>query len=125
VGQWTNPLSAFQQHLVRFAKIATLVSVAWTVLCAILLVGWQTTLWLQEGVWNSYSLSSLIGRLERDRVATYVTAGAAKLETGSINKQAVLNWLLEMPSIVPLLIASALLLGFYIWLKDIEKKSAH
>jgi hypothetical protein len=37
---------------------------------------------------------------------------------------AMADWLLDVPAIVPILIASALLLGFYLWLTSIEQASS-
>ncbi len=117
-------LSAFQQRLVRYAKITALLSAVWTILCAVLIVGWQVTSWLQNGVWDAYPLSSVIKSLENDQAVSYVTASSDKFETKLMDKQVMADWLLEIPAIVALLIASALLLAFYMRLTVIEKNSS-
>jgi len=108
-------LFAFQQHLVRFAKIAALLSAAWTMLCAVLVVGPQVSAWLQDGVLDAYSLSSTISRLHGNQ--KYFTAGSDNLRSNWI-----VDWLLEVPAVVPLLTASALLLAFYAWVATVEKE---
>jgi hypothetical protein len=109
---------ASRQRLVRFAKMTALLSAAWTILVAILIVGRQATSWLQDGVWESYPLSSVISSLEKGQGSTYTTASADKPAAIS----GTLDWLLEIPAIVPLLIASVLLLAFYSRLTTIEKR---
>ena len=111
-------MSAFQR-LVRFAKTTALLSAVWTILCAVLIVGWQVVSWLQNGVWEPYSLSSIIKGLQGNQDITYATASANKSVTGGIT-----DWLLEIPAILPFLIASTLLLTFYTWLATIEKKNS-
>jgi ABC-type sulfate transport system permease component len=108
------------QHLVKFTKISTLFAAALTILCAVMLFGWQITSWIQNGVWNAYPVSLVISSLQADRNGTYVTASVKKVETGSPIKE-VSDWLLDIPAIVPLLIMSALLLVFYLKLSAIQK----
>jgi hypothetical protein len=95
-----------------------LVSTVWTILCAVLIVGWQVTSWLQGGIWDP-SLSSMIRSLQGNQDITYATASANKPATEGIT-----DWFLEIPAIVPLLIASALLLVFYAWLATIEQEDS-
>jgi hypothetical protein len=91
--------------------------------CAVLLVGWQITSWLQKGAWDVFSVSSLIKRIEHDHVAAYAMASADRPATDLIDKSPVVDWLLAVPAIVPLVIATALLFGFYIWLDKVEKSA--
>jgi hypothetical protein len=113
-------VSPFQQ-LVKFTKITVLFAAAVTILCAVMIVGWQVTSWIQNGEWNAYPVSSVISSLQRDRNNTYVTASLKKVETGSPFWEAVADWLVDIPAIVPLLIAAALLLTFYAKLSAIER----
>ena len=106
----------------KVAKTTTLFAVGWTILCAVLLAGWQIASSLQKGAWDAFSVASLIKRMKADAVATYTVASADKPATSLTNN--FVDWLLAVPAIVPLLIAAALLLGFYIWLNDVEKKPA-
>jgi hypothetical protein len=117
-------VSPFQQ-LVKFTKTTVVFAAALTVLCAVVIVGWQVTSWIQNGEWNAYPVSSVISSLQRDQNNTYVTASLKKVETGSPFWEAVASWLLDIPAIVPLLIAAALLLAFYLKLSAIEKASTN
>ena len=115
-------LLAFQQGLVRFATMTALLSAVWTILVAVLIVGRQTTSWLQNGVWETYSLSSVINGLKKDQGSTYTTASSDRTASELTIMQGAPDWLLEIPAIVPLLIASVLLLVFYSRLVVIEKR---
>jgi hypothetical protein len=111
-------LSSFEQTLLRSAKIAALLSAVWTILCAVLLIGSQVTTWLHTGAWDAYPISSAINNLKNDGVNTYVTASSDKPELTST--QVMVDWLLEIPTIVALLIALSSLLAFYRLVKIIE-----
>jgi hypothetical protein len=74
-------VSPFQQF-VKFTTITVLFAAALTILCAVVIVGWQVTSWIQNGEWNAYPVSSVISSLQRDRNNTYVTASLKKVETG-------------------------------------------
>jgi hypothetical protein len=115
-------LSAFLQ-VVKFAKMTALLAAAWTILCAVLIVGWQVTSWIQNGEWEAYRVSSVIISLKNDRNYKYVTASLDKIETDSTIQQVLADWLLDIPAIVPLLIVAALLLAFYLKLSAIEKRA--
>jgi hypothetical protein len=116
-------LSDFHPRLLRFAKATTLFSAAWTIMCAVFLTVGQIALWLKNGVWDSYPISSVINRLKTDQAPPYLLASSDKLDAELINNPELANWLLRIPAIVPLLIASALLLAFYLLIRVIEKDS--
>jgi hypothetical protein len=116
-------VSTFQQ-LARFAKLTALFAGALTILCAAMIVGWQVTFWIQNGEWNAYPISSVINGLHSDGNTTYITASLKKVESGSSIKQAMTDWLLEIPAIVPLLIVASLLLVFYLKLSAIENAAS-
>ena len=103
-------------RLVRIAKVASLATNAWTIFYAIVIVGWQITSLLREGSWPALPLSSVINKLEYEPGAIYATASAHEIESS------VLDALLRVPAIVPLLLASALLTAFYLWLARTEKR---
>jgi hypothetical protein len=113
-------LSSFEQPLLGFAKISALLSAVWTALCAVLLIGWQVTSWLYTGVWDAYPLSSVVNSLKSDGGNTYITASSAKIEPELTTTQEMVDWLLEIPTIVALLIALSLLLAFHRLVKIIE-----
>jgi hypothetical protein len=122
-------LIAFQHHLVRIAKVTALLAAAWTLLCALLIVGWQAISWLQSGIWSRYPLSSAIEGLGGGQRARYLTASSDPLDNRLLNVkkqwaniQAMIDWVLDLPTIVPLLIASVLLLALYVRLAAAQEE---
>jgi hypothetical protein len=101
---------ALDQRLIRLTKTAALISALWTVFCAALLFGWQAVVWLKQGVWRSYTVASLI---RGDPEVTYTTA--------SYDSNQLLEDFLELPAIIPLLVAAILLLAFQSWMASIQK----
>ena len=100
------------QRVIRSARLAALICAGWTVLCAALLAGW----WVWSG--DAYPTSSIVQLLSPDR--TYVTASFS--ETEWTLKEALIDWLLDLPVIVPLLTTAALLVVLYRWLTVIDKR---
>jgi hypothetical protein len=100
--------------------MTALVADIWTILYAVLIVGWQITSLLREGSWPALPLSSIINKLEFNRGAIYATASTDEIERSQLAN--VIDAMLRVPAIVPLLLAAALLTAFYLWLTDIEKQ---
>jgi hypothetical protein len=100
--------------------MTALVADLWTILYAVLIVGWQITSLLREGSWPALPLSSIINKLEFNRGAIYATASTGEIERSQLAN--VIDAMLRVPAIVPLLLAAALLTAFYLWLTDIEKQ---
>jgi len=113
------PLPAFLR-LIRFAKIAALVAGIWTVLYAVLIVAWQVTKLLKGGSWPALPLSSAFNTLRYNGAEIYVPASVGEIENGHLKN--LLDVLLRIPVIVPLLLATALLTAFYLWLANTEKR---
>jgi hypothetical protein len=107
-----HPLAAF----IRFARMASLVANAWTIVYAVMIVGWQVSSLLREGSWPALPLSSVIDKLGYGRGAIDATASVHEIDSS------VLDTLLRVPAIVPLLLASALLTAFYLFLARTEKR---
>ena len=88
----------------------------WTIVYAVLIVGWQTIIFLRDGGWRALPLSIVFNRLEYSRGESY----SAKIE-GS-HPTNLTEALLQVPVIVPLLSAAALLTAFYLWLSKTERR---
>jgi len=102
----------------KFAKVTVLASAVWTIFCATFIFGWQFISWLRYGAWDVFPISSIVLTGQ----AIYVTASAEQTRPQQAVFQSVIDWLLEIPAIVPLVIASALLFGFYARLSMMEKQ---
>lgn len=107
-------------RLIRFAKMTALVADIWTILYAVLIVGWQITSFLREGSWPALPLASVINKLELSGGAIHTTASIGKIQRGQL--EYVTDAMRSVPAIVLLLLAAALLTAFYLWLTDMEKR---
>ena len=105
-------------RFLKFAKMTVLASAVWTIFCATFIFGWQLISWLRDGVWDAFPISSVI----LSGKAIYVTASAEQIRPQQAVFQNVIDWLLAIPAIIPLVIASALLFGFYARLSMMEKQ---
>ena len=54
------------QRLVQLAKVATLLSAVFTILCVLVVFGSQVASWNRTGVWDTYRLSSVVRSLNDD-----------------------------------------------------------
>ena len=112
-------LSAFLR-LIRFARLAALIADLWTILYAVLIIGWQIVIFFREGSWSALSIKVVLDKLEYGHHVGYTTAQIRENEgSGLLNA---VDALLHIPAIVPLLLAAALLTAFYKWLKDFERQ---
>jgi hypothetical protein len=107
-------------RLILFTRITALVANIWTIFCAVLIVGWQMTIFLREGSWHALPLSSVFSELKSSRGEVYSTASIDKIERSHLTNLA--DALLQVPVVVPLLLGAALLTAFYLWLLDIERR---
>jgi hypothetical protein len=114
-----TPLPAFLR-LTRFARMTALVADIWTIFCAVLIVGWQMIIFLREGSWHALPLSSVFNALEYSRGEIYSTASINNI--GKSHPTNLADALLQIPVIVPLLLAAALLTAFYLWLSNTERR---
>lgn len=106
-------------RLVRFAKLTALIAGVWTIFCAVLIVGWQITIFLKDGSWQALPLSLAFDKLEYQH-EVYSTASIDKISRSLTTN--FIDLLLQTPIIVPLVLATALLMAFYSWLSNIERR---
>jgi len=116
---WGHKVTAFEQRLVRFTKIAVIIAATWTGLSAAMLVSAQLIFWLQNKEWDAYPISSVIAD-RRD--ITYTVASSRELNKDQIYDNQIVDWVLHVPAIVPLLIAFVCLVAFWMRLSEIEKR---
>jgi hypothetical protein len=116
-----NRLSAFKR-IVRFAKLTTLLSGVSTILCATAVFRFEVSSWLRTDVWETYQLSSALRGLKSDQSAVYVTASTDKFQTELTSTQAIVDWMLGIPTVLLLLAVAALHVLFYLYLVAVEKQ---
>ena len=100
--------------------MTALVADIWTVFSAVSIVSWKMITFLRDGSWHALPLSSVFNTLEYNRGEIYSTASIDKIDEG--HQAALADALLQVPVIVPLFLAAALLTAFYLWLSDTEKR---
>ena len=103
-------------YLIRFTKLAALAANAWTIVYIVLIVGWQLTTLLGSWEWPALPLSTVIGKLQHSRDTAFVTGSVSGIDPSAVDT------LLRVPVLIPLLLASALLTVFYLWLASTEKR---
>jgi len=96
--------------------VTALIANAWTFFYVVLIIGWQITSLLRKGIWPSLPMSSVIKKLGSDHDTIYVTASIHNIESS------IVDVLLGVPVIAILLVASALLTAFYLWLLRTEQR---
>ena len=106
--------------LIRSTKIAALVADVWTFAYAALLLGWQTFIFLSEGVWPGVSLQVALGKLGYGHGVVYETAATRGI--GAHDPPSALHALLQVPAIVPSILVAVFITAFYLWLSRIEKQ---
>ena len=111
-------MRTFEQRLVRVTRIIVLIAATWTGGCAVALASVQAISWLRNDEWDSYPLSSVLVSPHR---ITYKVASSSELETDRVDLNQIVDWLLGVPAIVPLLIAFAALIAFWVRLLKIER----
>src|SRR5262249_7894694 len=101
---------------------AVLIADISTIGCAILIAGWQTLLFLKNGSWQALPLSLVFTVPKDGDSEIYLTATINRV--GESRATNFLDALLQVPIITLLLLASALLTAFYLWLYKIEKTAS-
>src|SRR5689334_6787444 len=97
--------------MVGFAKVSVLLGSAWTLVCIGMVVGAQLASSLSATEAQDFSLRAVFAKLNHDG-AIYRPAS----ETAGIH---LLGLCLDFSVLVPLLIAAALQIGFYLWLRQV------
>ncbi len=105
-------------RLIQLAKMVTTVAAGWTVFVFFSIVGWQAWTWAAEGSWPTLLLSDVMDRFRSADGPVYVTASVEESEKSSTSY--LFDAILSIPATVPLLVASAMIIGFYLWLRKIE-----
>ena len=107
-------------RLIRFAKLTVLIADVATLFCAFLIVGWQIIIFLRGGNWRALPLSLVFNTPEHNQGDIYSTASIDKIVAR--HSTDFTDALLQLPIIMPVLLAAAFLTGFYLWLSSLEKE---
>ena len=107
-------------RLIRFAKLTVLIADVWTIFCAFLIVGWQIIIFLRGGNWWALPLSLVFNTSGHNQGDIYSTASIDKIVASRVTDFT--DVLLQLPIIVPVLLAAASLTWFYLWLSSLERE---
>jgi hypothetical protein len=100
--------------------VAALVADIWTIFYVALMIGWQTSVFLKKGSWPTLPLSSIFNEFAINRAAIYVTTSTGEMRQDQLVKM--MGAALQIPAILPLVLAAGLLTAFYLWLTHVEKQ---
>ena len=107
-------------RLIRFAKLTVLIADVSTLFCAFLIVGWQIIIFLRGGNWWALPLSLVFNTSEHNQGDIYSTASIDKIVARHSTNFT--DALLQLPIIMPVLLAAAFLTAFHLWLSSLEKE---
>jgi hypothetical protein len=85
---------------------------------AALLLGIQLRYWFRYDEWNSFPVASILAK----RDDTYSVASINESNPDQLALNPIVRWVLDLPTILPLLIALVALLVFWRALSRIEKR---
>jgi hypothetical protein len=105
---------------VRIVKITAIIAGILTGICILFIAAWQIVSFMDQGIWPTLTISSVLGILKQNYGHTMqATRGIGGLHFDGIEDQ-----LLELPVVAPLTIAGGLVLALYLPLQRIEKRYA-
>jgi hypothetical protein len=117
-------VSTFQRHAAGVAAIAVLISAAATGLCAAIILCWQLVTFLKTGKWMTIAVADVLELAHISVPRSYIVSSATPREPRWFDAQSIIDWWLDAPAILPLLIAGALLALLYMWLAAIREQPA-
>jgi hypothetical protein len=104
-------------RFVRFAKLTALFANVLTAFSAVLIVGWQIIILVKDGSWTALPLSLVFSTPKGE---VYSTASIDKIGESRVTNFT--DVLLQVPIIMPILLAAAFLTAFYLWLSRLERE---
>jgi hypothetical protein len=110
-------VSALQQT-VKFVRLIVIVSTVLTIFCAVVIFGGQVVSWTKTGVWEAYPLSAIVEGLKNEPADVYVTASSVNFQSELTIREAIVDWILGIPTTAILLVVAALHLVFYLYLSS-------
>jgi hypothetical protein len=116
-----HAFSAFPP-LVKFARATTLFSGISTALIAAVILGLEFSAWTRNGVWKSFSISSVLAQVQHDQDTIYFLASVHPAEPAELSVgQVIADWFFSMPAIGVLIVIAALHLLFYLCIPQLAK----
>jgi len=116
------PDARFKHWLLILTKGLAVFAVALTAFCASGIMGWQFYSWAKAGSWNTVAFSHLLDLTHVSPPRTYAPASATSDRPAQERIDIIVEWLLDLPVIMPLRLALGLLTAFYVYLLSVEKE---
>jgi hypothetical protein len=109
------------RRLVAFVKVLVAGAGAMTALSMGAIVSLQVAFWLATRTWSPFPVSQIFELSHIDVPRRYLPASVDAHTSGRVDPQGIVEWLLDLPAIVALFVALALLALFYASLTSLEK----
>jgi hypothetical protein len=109
------------RRLVAFVKVLVAGAGAMTALSMGAVVSLQLVFWVATRTWSPFPVSQIFELSHVNVPRRYLPASVEAGASGRLDPQGAIEWLLDLPAIVALFVALALLALFYASLTSIEK----
>jgi hypothetical protein len=116
------PHGQFERRLLTLTRGLAGFAIAFTGLCASALMAWQFYSWATAGSWNTVAFSDVLELADVSPPRTYTPASVTSYGAERERIDVIFEWLLNLPAIMPLLLALSLLTAFYVFLLSVEKE---
>jgi len=117
-------LIVLARRIVAFSKLLVMAAGAATALCMGALVSLQFGFWLMTRTWSPFPVSRFFELLDVNIPRRYVPASIDRAETGHFDSQSLIESVLDLPAIVVLFVALALVALSYAALAAFDKRLA-
>jgi hypothetical protein len=109
------------RRLVAFSKVVVAAATAVMVLAIVAIGSLQAIAWVKTGTWSSVPFWQILDLAGIEVERTYTTASSGLHSEKRPDLDAFVQWWLDVPAIIPLLVASTVLALFYVGLKSVEE----
>jgi hypothetical protein len=109
------------RRLVAFVKVLVAGAGAMTALSMGAIVSLQVAFWIVTRTWSPFPVSQIFELSHINVPRRYLPASVDVQAGGRLDPQGAIEWLLDLPAIVALFVALAVLAVFYASLTSIEK----
>jgi hypothetical protein len=110
-----------RRQIATIAKAVVGLMAAAMALCVTAICTLQAILWLNTRAWSAITLSQIFALAGTDAPTVYVTASDQSRKESWLDPHAILQWWLDAPVVVSLLVALALLVTLYMWLASMQR----
>jgi hypothetical protein len=108
-------------RIAAIAKAVVGLAAAAMALCVAAMCTLQAIVWLNTRAWSPITLSQIFALAGADAPTVYATASDESRKEGWFDPHGILQWWLDAPAVVSLLVALALLATLYMWLASLQR----